>query len=54
MEEAGRDTYDPPADGEISEDQSRGLAEDVQKMTDAHIARIDEIVKNKEAEIMQV
>ena len=41
-------------DGEISEDKARGLSEDVQKMTDAHIARIDEILKNKEAEIMQV
>ena len=41
-------------DGDISEDQSRGLADDVQKLTDTHIARIDEIVKNKEAEIMQV
>ena len=41
-------------DGEISEDQSRGLADDVQKMTDTHIARIDEVLKNKEAEIMQV
>lgn len=41
-------------DGEISEDKARGLAEDVQKMTDAHIGRIDEILKNKEAEIMQV
>ncbi|MEQ8559521.1 MAG: ribosome recycling factor [Henriciella sp.] len=41
-------------DGEISEDQARGLSEDVQKLTDAHIARIDEVLKNKEAEIMQV
>lgn len=41
-------------DGEISEDKARGLSDDVQKMTDAHIARIDEILKNKEAEIMQV
>ena len=41
-------------DGDISEDAARGLAEDVQKMTDAHIARIDEILKSKEAEIMQV
>ncbi|MEM5517471.1 ribosome recycling factor [Henriciella sp. AS95] len=41
-------------DGEISEDAARGLADDVQKMTDAHIARVDEVVKNKEAEIMQV
>lgn len=41
-------------DGDISEDLSRGLAEDVQKLTDTHIARIDEILKSKEAEIMQV
>ena len=41
-------------DGEISEDRARGLSDDVQKLTDKHIARIDEIVKSKEAEIMQV
>ena len=41
-------------DGEIGEDQSRSLSDDVQKLTDRHIARIDEIVKAKEAEIMQV
>lgn len=41
-------------DGDISEDEARNLSEDVQKITDMHIARIDEILKNKEAEIMQV
>lgn len=41
-------------DGEISEDKARGLSDDVQKLTDKHIGRIDEIVKSKEAEIMQV
>ena len=41
-------------DGEISEDRARGLSDDVQKLTDQHIARIDEVLKNKEAEIMQV
>lgn len=41
-------------DGEISEDDARGLSEEVQKLTDTHIARIDEILKGKEAEIMQV
>lgn len=41
-------------DGEISEDRSRGLSDDVQKLTDKYISRIDEIVKGKEAEIMQV
>ena len=41
-------------DGEISEDEARGLSDSVQKMTDAHISKIDEILKSKEAEIMQV
>ena len=41
-------------EGDISEDESRNLSENVQKLTDEHIKRIDEIVKSKEAEIMQV
>jgi len=41
-------------DGEISEDAHRGHSDDVQKLTDKHIARIDEALKAKEAEIMQV
>ena len=40
--------------GEISKDKAHGLSDDVQKMTDTHIARIEDIVKAKEAEIMQV
>ncbi|MEO0466633.1 MAG: ribosome recycling factor [Pseudomonadota bacterium] len=41
-------------DGEISEDEQRGMSDDVQKLTDTHISRIDEALKAKEAEIMQV
>jgi ribosome recycling factor len=41
-------------DGDIGEDEARNLSDDVQKLTDQHIARIDEIAKTKEAEIMQV
>lgn len=41
-------------DGAISEDEHRALADDVQKLTDAHIARIDAALKAKEEEIMQV
>lgn len=41
-------------DGEISEDEHRAWADDVQKLTDRFIARIDEALKAKEAEIMQV
>jgi ribosome recycling factor len=41
-------------DGEISEDRHRSLSEEVQKITDAFIKRVDEALKGKEAEIMQV
>ena len=41
-------------DAKISEDErSRGL-EEIQKITDAHIARIDSDLKTKEAEVMVV
>lgn len=41
-------------DGEISEDRMHSLSEEVQKLTDAFVARVDEALKAKEAEIMQV
>lgn len=40
--------------GEITEDALRGYSEDVQKMTDDHIAKIDALAKDKEKEIMEV
>ena len=41
-------------DKAISEDEERGGLEDVQKLTNTHIAKVDELSKNKEAEIMSV
>ena len=41
-------------DHEISEDELRRLEADIQKATDAHIAQIDETLKRKELEIMEV
>jgi ribosome recycling factor len=41
-------------DGDISQDEHRGLSEQVQKVTDEHIKRIDETLANKEKEILQV
>ncbi|MEO6049719.1 MAG: ribosome recycling factor [Pyrinomonadaceae bacterium] len=41
-------------DKEISEDEERGGLDDVQKLTNTYIAKIDELVKNKEHEIMSV
>lgn len=40
--------------GEISQDEQKKLETDVQKETDAAIKRIDEALKTKEREIMQV
>jgi ribosome recycling factor len=39
---------------EISEDDEKRSTADVQKLTDQHIAQIDDILKKKEAEIMEV
>lgn len=39
---------------EISEDEERSGLDDVQKATNTYIAKIDEVSKNKEAEIMSV
>ncbi|WLR43514.1 ribosome recycling factor [Bacillus carboniphilus] len=41
-------------DGEISEDELRGLTEDVQNLTNDFIAKIDDVTKDKEKEILEV
>ncbi len=41
-------------DKTISEDEERGGLDDVQKMTNTFIGKIDELAKNKEQEIMSV
>lgn len=40
--------------GEITEDDLRGFSEDIQKLTDDHIAQVDSITKDKEKEILEV
>lgn len=40
--------------GEISEDDLRGYSDDVQKITDEHINKIDQITKTKEQDILEV
>ena len=39
---------------EISEDDSKGAEQQIQKATDAIIARIDELGRKKEAELMEI
>lgn len=41
-------------DNEISQDEQRDRGEDIQKLTDAHIKLVDELLESKEQEIMQV
>lgn len=41
-------------DGDISEDEHRSLSDEVQKLTDSFVSKVDDALKNKEAEIMQV
>ena len=54
---ARRDTVDRlrkmKEDGTISEDDLRRYQEQVQKITDAHIAQVDQLQKAKEREIME-
>lgn len=52
--EANDDIKRRQKDGDISEDQSRREQDEVQKLTDRHIQQIDELLKHKEAEIMEV
>jgi ribosome recycling factor len=39
---------------EITEDDLRSYSDDVQKLTDSYIAKIDDVAKDKEKEIMEV
>lgn len=41
-------------EGELSEDEARRETEEVQRLTDSYIEKIDELTKHKEAEIMEV
>ncbi|HYK73355.1 MAG TPA: ribosome recycling factor [Pseudoneobacillus sp.] len=40
--------------GDITEDDQRGYSDDIQKLTDDHIVKIDQIAKDKEKEILEV
>lgn len=40
--------------GELSEDDARREQDEVQKLTDRYIEKVDELLKHKEAEVMEV
>lgn len=41
-------------DGELSEDAARREQDDVQKLTNQYVERVDELLKHKEAEVLEV
>jgi ribosome recycling factor len=41
-------------DGEVGDDEERRAEDKAQKLTDEHVSRIDELLKKKEEEIMEV
>lgn len=52
--DANDDLKKQQKDGEMTEDELRGATEQVQKLTDSYISKIDERAKEKEQEIMEV
>ncbi len=52
--DANNDLKDMVKEKMISEDEERRAQEEVQKLTDKHIAEVDKIVAAKEAELMEV
>jgi ribosome recycling factor len=40
--------------GDVGDDEERAAETRVQKLTDEHVAKIDDLLKRKEADIMEV
>jgi ribosome recycling factor len=41
-------------DGEVPEDESHRIRDEVQKVTDSYVKKIDELLKAREEEVMEV
>jgi ribosome recycling factor len=52
--DANSDFKDLLKEKEISEDQERKAQDDIQKITDTHVARVDKVLAEKEAELMEI
>lgn len=53
-QEANKDIKQREGDHEISEDQARRELDAIQKLTDDYVAKIDELLRSKEEEVMEV
>lgn len=52
--DANSDFKDLLKEKEISEDEERKAEDSIQKLTDTHISRVDKVLADKEAELMEV
>ncbi len=53
-QEANKEIKSLQSDGKMSEDDSRREQDKIQKLTDEHIAKIEQLLKQKEEEVMEV
>lgn len=53
-QEANKDIKRLQGEHEISEDDARKQTDEVQKLTDSYIQKIEQLLKSKEAEVMEV
>lgn len=53
-QEANKQLKQQQTDGELSEDDARRQMDEVQKLTDEYIGKIDHLLKAKEEEVMEV
>jgi ribosome recycling factor len=53
-QEANKEIKQQQSDGTLSEDESRREQDRIQKLTDEYIAKIDQLLKHKEEEVMEV
>lgn len=53
-QEANKALKQKQSDGEVSEDDARRQMDEVQKLTDEYIGKIDHLLKAKEEEVMEV
>lgn len=52
--DANEDIKQRQKNGDLSEDEARREQDDVQKITDQHVEKIEELLRHKEAEILEV
>jgi len=52
--DVNKDIKHQQSEGKVSEDDGHKLTAEIQKLTDRYIAMVDEVLKKKTAEVMEV